>query len=291
MSEKPTPTSYEFVCEISKQSTTEILQVIDLQTGEFFAVKIPLENCDQTLVEAEILAPLTHEAIIPLRDVVQTAHGPALILPFAYAGDLLALVTTHGALPESSVRTIIFRMLSALAYLHERRIVHRDVKLENILLMSEDVSDSVLCDFGFAVELPRGVHSEQHYGSVDYAAPEIWQKMPYNEKVDIWSLGISMFAMLAGELPYVIKPGCLVVNCIEMGVNRLLENPGLVGVSLQCRQLLCAMLQIDSTARITAADALNHVWFGGMASETAFNGDMPNDSKENGRGENAGAPF
>lgn len=72
--------------------------------------------------------------------------------------------------------------------------------------MSEDVSDSVLCDFGFAVELPRGVHSEQHYGSVDYAAPEIWQKMPYNEKVDIWSLGISMFAMLAGELPYVIRP-------------------------------------------------------------------------------------
>jgi serine/threonine protein kinase len=203
-------------------------------------------------------------------DIVSTDNGPALVLPIARGGDLFDLVNNQGALPESSVKTITLRMLSALAYLHQRRIVHRDVKLENILLMSEDVGDTVLCDFGFAVELREGEFGEQLCGSPAYTAPEIWQKLRYSEKVDIWSLGVSMFVMLAGEFPYVVERGRLAVECIKAGVQDLVNNPGLDGVSLSCRQLLWEMLRIDPAARISAVDALNHAWFCSPGTNAGF---------------------
>jgi serine/threonine protein kinase len=152
-------------------------------------------------------------------------------------------------------------MLTALAYLHERGICHRDVKMENIFLMTEDVGDAVLADFGYAVELGEQGCTDQICGSAEYASPEMWRRIAYTEKVDVWSLGVTMFVMLVGEFPYGLERGRSGIECIEEGVGRLGAGDDMGGLSLDCRHLLWRMLQIDPALRIAAADAREHEWF------------------------------
>lgn len=257
---------YQLLRQIAENSTTEIHQAVEVHTSELFAIKFPLPECEQTAVEAAVLRDLDHAAIIRLADVVPTDSGPALVLPYARGGDLFTLVTDRGFLPEPLVKAIAARILSALAYLHERRIVHRDVKLENMSLMTDDVDGVVLGDFGYAVELPEGECGESACGSPNYAAPEIWQQRPYCEKVDIWSLGVAMFVMLAGEFPYALERGCAAVEGIARGIEGLDANPEFQRISVEGRHLLWRMLQMGPDERISAVDALNHGWF--MRSES-----------------------
>jgi serine/threonine protein kinase len=83
---------------------------------------------------------------------------------------------TRGVIKESDAKHIMFRILSALAYCHDKEIWHRDVKLENIFLLSDDIRDAVLGDFGLAIGMSSGVFDGQFPGSPQYAAPEIWTR-------------------------------------------------------------------------------------------------------------------
>jgi serine/threonine protein kinase len=266
----PAEPSYTIVAQISRESTTEILHAVEVHTRVPYVVKLPLPNCDQTITEAAVLKTISHAAIIPLIDVVATEHGPALILPYAHGGDLFTRVAANRALSESATQRIVFRMLAALAYLHGRRIVHRDIKLENIFLMSEDGSDAVLGDFGYAIEIPEGGHAEQRCGSPLYAAPEIWERRPYSEKVDIWSLGVTMFVMLVGEFPYPMERGTVAMECIKREVHEIGKKPALAGVSIEGRRLLARMLTINPTDRVGAEEALNDPWFARSADDGGF---------------------
>jgi calcium-dependent protein kinase len=85
--------------------------------------------------------------------------------------------------------------------------------------------------------------------------------MPFAEKVDIWSLGVSVVTRLTGEFPYSMERGQVAIECIQMGIEGLNGHPGLNGVSEACKHLLSQMLQMDPDARVSAAEALNHPWF------------------------------
>lgn len=95
-------------------------------------------------------------------------------------------------------------LLSSIAYCHERNIIHRDLKPENILL--DNISDQELeikvIDFGAAVFLDPGELHQDRFGTVYYVAPEIVKGKGYNNKCDIWSMGVILFALLCGEVPF-----------------------------------------------------------------------------------------
>lgn len=109
---------------------------------------------------------------------------------------------SHGALPVDTVQKIFTQLVGAVAYIHSKSCVHRDLKLENVLL---DKNENVkLCDFGFTREYEGKANYLQTFcGTVCYSAPEMLRGEKYaGEKVDVWSLGIILYALLKGELPF-----------------------------------------------------------------------------------------
>ena len=116
--------------------------------------------------------------------------------------ELYNYLLKHGALPVDKVQKIFTQLVGAVSYIHDNGCVHRDLKLENVLL---DKSENVkLCDFGFTREYEGKTNYLQTFcGTICYSAPEMLRGEKYaGEKVDVWSLGIILFALLAGELPF-----------------------------------------------------------------------------------------
>ena len=119
------------------------------------------------------------------------------------AGDeLFNYLLRHGSLPTEKVQKIFTQLVGAVAYVHNMSCVHRDLKLENILL---DKNENVkLCDFGFTREYEgKASYLQTFCGTVCYSAPEMLKGEKYaGEKVDVWSLGVILYALLTGELPF-----------------------------------------------------------------------------------------
>jgi serine/threonine protein kinase len=108
---------YVIGSRLSDEFTTEIFEACNRNTGEVLVIKYPKPNCTQTARELSVLSQISHPGIIELRDVIQTPNGPGVVLPLARSGDLFGWIET-GGFPERHVKCIVFRILSALSYLH-----------------------------------------------------------------------------------------------------------------------------------------------------------------------------
>ncbi|KAJ5748092.1 uncharacterized protein N7511_009788 [Penicillium nucicola] len=143
-----------------------------------------------------------HPHIARLYEVVVTESLVWLVLEYCPGDELYNYLLRHGPLPVEKVKRIFTQLVGAVAYVHSKSCVHRDLKLENILL---DKQENVkLCDFGFTREYEgKASYLQTFCGTICYSAPEMLKGEKYaGEKVDVWSLGIILYALLAGELPY-----------------------------------------------------------------------------------------
>ncbi|KAL1965630.1 hypothetical protein VTN77DRAFT_5307 [Rasamsonia byssochlamydoides] len=143
-----------------------------------------------------------HPHIARLYEVIVTENLVWLVLEYCPGDELYNYLLNHGPLPVEKVRRIFSQLVGAVAYVHSKSCVHRDLKLENILL---DKNENVkLCDFGFTREYEgKASYLQTFCGTICYSAPEMLKGEKYaGEKVDVWSLGIILYALLAGELPF-----------------------------------------------------------------------------------------
>ncbi|CAL5867694.1 uncharacterized protein PFLUO_LOCUS1913 [Penicillium psychrofluorescens] len=143
-----------------------------------------------------------HPHIARLYEVIVTENLVWLALEYCPGDELYNYLLRHGPLPVEKVKRIFTQLVGAVAYVHSKSCVHRDLKLENILL---DKHESVkLCDFGFTREYEgKASYLQTFCGTICYSAPEMLKGEKYaGEKVDVWSLGIILYALLAGELPF-----------------------------------------------------------------------------------------
>jgi serine/threonine protein kinase len=241
-----------------------IIQSIDEIWHDEVVIKFPLGACEETEFEADLLFRLDHESIIRLRDIIPMDNGSAIVVPYARGGDLFSLVENHGGLPESSARIITHNLLSALSYCHQEGVWHRDVKLENLFILTDDLHDTVLADFGYGIDVLKWGFDGQFPGSRSYAAPEIWGQRSYTEKVDIWSAGVTLYAIVTDAFPYDIIDGFDPEKCIAETIKNLSGDHNLAHVSPDCRDLIMKMLRFDPNMRISAQDALEHKWFNHM---------------------------
>jgi len=154
--------------------------------------------------EIQISLLVNHENIIKCYEVYEDPHYIHFVFEFIEGTDLFDYIiqSQSTCINEYQSAIIFSQILEAVHYLHLNSIVHRDIKLENFLIYNQDSNLKVkLIDFGFASKTTIGFLREK-IGSLNYLAPEIFTDITYNNKVDIWAAGITLFNMLTGKQPF-----------------------------------------------------------------------------------------
>ena len=214
--------------------------------------------------EFQVLSTLYHENIINLRCTYVTEKNVFMVTEVVHGGELLEGITEEGSYSEADARRIIVQILKAVEYLHSKKVVHRDIKLENILMSDRSPNATVkLIDFGLS-RLPQdGSEMRTICGSPLYVAPEILDMnlsdTAYTPAVDMWSVGVILFILLSGYSPFDhddeeqlfknIKEG---TYCMDDRIWRYISE----GAKDCVRQLLT----VDVMNRMTATQALQHPW-------------------------------
>lgn len=154
--------------------------------------------------EMEIIVRLKHRNVIETFMCIETKEFIFQIMQYAENGDVLQLIHRCSYIPEEKAKNIFRDISNGLKYLHNLNIAHRDLKCENILIFKNNVA--VLSDFGFSRAFDndsRNMICRTFCGSTAYASPELLRGIPYDPKVsDVWSMGIVLFTMLCGTMPF-----------------------------------------------------------------------------------------
>ena len=191
----------------------------NVETGEQVAVKIvPRQSTDEhrndrdreradhskevrTAREAAIVTLLNHPYICAMRDVVRTDYHWYMLFEYVNGGQMLDYIISHGRLKEKQARKFGRQIASALDYCHRNSIVHRDLKIENILISK--TGDIKIIDFGLSNLFSPRSHLKTFCGSLYFAAPELLQARQYTgPEVDIWSFGIVLYVLVCGKVPF-----------------------------------------------------------------------------------------
>ncbi|KZT25853.1 Pkinase-domain-containing protein [Neolentinus lepideus HHB14362 ss-1] len=198
---------------------------------------------------------LHHPHVAQLYEVIATESSIWLVTELCSGGELFDYLAEKGRLNEDETRIIFGQLCLAVAYIHDRGIVHRDLKLENVLL--DERCRVKLGDFGFTREFDRGVLLETFCGTTGYASPEMLEGRKYlGPEVDIWSLGIILYTLLTGTLPFDDDEESMMR---EMVIKGKFEDPE--WLSDDARDLIKRILVKDPSQRLQIPQILSHPWF------------------------------
>ena len=179
--------------------------------------------------------------------------------------ELVTAIEEHGLYDESDARIVMGKMLDAIAFMHARGVVHRDLKLENLVLAKpDDLSSVTLVDFGLAKALMARERAENVCGTLAYVAPEALVAGQYGQGVDVWALGVAMHALLTGAWPFDDEDEDELMDSIiacELDFDGPDACETFSWISPDAKDLLTGLLNPNPKHRLTAAQALEHGWF------------------------------
>lgn len=218
---------------------------------------------EQFHTEIAALRSLHHPNIITLYDVYITDEKIYIVMELMSGGELFDFVVAKGTLNEEEASQIVNKVTSALVYMHSKNIIHRDLKPENLLLThkpkSGDDIDVKIIDFGLSKVMAEPV-AQSFLGTRGYLAPEMLQRLEYTRSVDAWALGVIVFVLLCGCLPFdddsqMIPTDAMVKTKFLLRFPRWAKD-----LSPSAKDLLSKLLDIDPRRRYTAEQALSHPW-------------------------------
>ncbi|KAJ7330190.1 Serine/threonine-protein kinase 33 [Desmophyllum pertusum] len=273
---------YEFGEVLGKGSFGVVKEATNKETGCRWAIKAVNKEKAGTsavkLLEREVLImkKIHHKHLIHLEEIYETSKRMYLVMELCDAGGIQKLLEKTTRFSEKETWTVINQLAHAVAYLHDSDIVHRDLKLENILLsqpVGTELLNIKLTDFGLSY-VKGGVGSDSMMQSVCgtpiYMAPEVILDLGYSQQCDIWSIGVIMFTLLTGRPPFVAETEEKLYELIKKGEVDF-SDPCWETCHESAKNLLLGMLKVDPAYRRTAKEILNHPWITGDsdASETS----------------------
>ena len=251
-----------------------VRRVTRRETGVEYAVKIidlsrynTEKRIEQLKNEVCISAEVNHPNIIHLKEVYQSETHLYLVQELCTGGDLFDLLKAQKdrRLSEDDARHLIKQLTSAVKYLHAHNILHRDIKLENFLLLSptDDLQNAQLkmIDFGVAKHFTPGEIHRDAVGTPYAIAPEVIRRC-HSERSDVWAIGVLAFALLSGKTPF---GGCdggnlRAVRDNILEANYSLQDPAWLNVSYAAKDFCMKLLRVETHIRPSSRSALRHEW-------------------------------
>ncbi|XP_077261276.1 serine/threonine-protein kinase MARK2 isoform X8 [Temnothorax americanus] len=248
-SEEPHIGKYKLLKTIGKGNFAKVKLAKHVPTGKEVAIKIIDKtqlnpgSLQKLFREVRIMKMLDHPNIVKLFQVIETEKTLYLVMEYASGGEVFDYLVLHGRMKEKEARAKFRQIVSAVQYCHQKKIIHRDLKAENLLLDSE--MNIKIADFGFSNEFTPGNKLDTFCGSPPYAAPELFQGKKYDgPEVDVWSLGVILYTLVSGSLPF---DGSTLRELRERVLRGKYRIP--FYMSTDCENLLKKFLVLNPTKR------------------------------------------
>uniref|UniRef100_A0A8C2EN08 non-specific serine/threonine protein kinase n=1 Tax=Cyprinus carpio TaxID=7962 RepID=A0A8C2EN08_CYPCA len=266
--EQPHIGNYRLLKTIGKGNFAKVKLARHILTGrEVSFMKISIENfcffclLFQLFREVRIMKILNHPNIVKLFEVIETEKTLYLVMEYASGGEVFDYLVAHGRMKEKEARAKFRQIVSAVQYCHQKHIVHRDLKAENLLLDAD--MNIKIADFGFSNEFTIGNKLDTFCGSPPYAAPELFQGKKYDgPEVDVWSLGVILYTLVSGSLPFDGQ------NLKELR-ERVLRGKYRIPfyMSTDCENLLKRFLVLNPVKRGTLEQIMKDRWINAGSEE------------------------
>ena len=259
---------YEIGPNIGMGSYAEVKLGIHKKTRKKYAIKIYPKSAfddedkkNSIKNEIYILNQLNHENIMKLYDIINTPKYFYLILEYINGISLLDYIQKlpNKRIEENLCKKIFYQIVTAIHYCSQKNIYHRDIKLENILIIKHETIKVKLIDFGFAIKCNKKEFQKFFCGTLYYMAPEIINKkkyLPYYS--DIWSLGVLLYTMIYGRFPFNERDEDKLFDLINEGKFYFPED---IETSDEVKNLIKKIIVVEPCKRANFNDIINDVWF------------------------------
>ncbi|XP_013145412.1 PREDICTED: MAP/microtubule affinity-regulating kinase 3-like [Papilio polytes] len=259
-SEEPHIGKYKLLKTIGKGNFAKVKLAKHVPTGKEVAIKIIDKtqlnpgSLQKLFREVRIMKMLDHPNIVKLFQVIETEKTLYLVMEYASGGEVFDYLVLHGRMKEKEARAKFRQIVSAVQYCHQKRIIHRDLKAENLLLDGE--MNIKIADFGFSNEFTPGSKLDTFCGSPPYAAPELFQGKKYDgPEVDVWSLGVILYTLVSGSLPF---DGSTLRELRERVLRGKYRIP--FYMSTDCENLLKKFLVLNPAKRASLENIMRDKW-------------------------------
>ena len=265
---------YELIEKLKDGGYSKIFKAKSRHTGDFVAIKVInkmgfQETAEDVLLmirQTEVLKILKHRNIVSLYEIYESTKFFYLIMDYLPNGDLIEKIINKKRFKEEEALNIFSQLVDALYYMHKNEICHRDIRTEKILF--DKKNKPKLVGFSYSSFYTKDKKIKDNYGSLCYACPEIIQDEYYNpELADVWSLGVVLYVMVCGYLPFSEEDDNKNKDLI---INGEVDYPA--EISNKLKDLLKHMLDVNPTKRYNFQKIIKHPWFKPFSEATLTNG-------------------